>query len=65
MERNEAIKQDYRVLVPEDDEDAMHKTCSICKERLDTIWNEDDEQWEYVGVVKNNLSQICHFKCVK
>ena len=59
----ESINQLYRLPV-QDDDDLSKRICGICKERLETIFDEDDEDWKYIGVVRNDANLICHFKCM-
>jgi hypothetical protein len=43
----------YNVLMTGDLENAI-KYCSICKEKLNTVWLEDDEEWAFQNAIRDD-----------
>ena len=46
-------------------EDESLNECAVCKERFETTWNEDEEEWQLLNAVKGQDEKIYHPLCLE
>jgi pre-mRNA cleavage complex 2 protein Pcf11 len=45
--------------------DPNFKTCAICNEPFETVWDEDDNEWVYRSATRIEAGGIAHVECHK
>ncbi|XP_053206348.1 polyadenylation and cleavage factor homolog 11-like [Panonychus citri] len=46
-------------------EDETLNVCAVCKEKFETSWNEDEEEWQLLNAVKGQDEKIYHPLCLE